>query len=109
MQIFFSDLFMQLWDRENKAVGAAGWSKQCCQNMQNKGRTPKKEWEKEGTNILWLESYWVFEAKGEWKAWKGISTWNLQTLPYFHAQHLSHLANKWKIFWGVDIGLDLWF
>lgn len=102
MQIFISDLFMQLWDREkaHKAVGAVGWSKQCCQNMQNKGRTQKKEREKEGTNILWLESYWAFGAKGEWKAWKRISICNLQTLPYFHAQHLSHLANKWKIFFG---------
>lgn len=54
----------------------------------------KKEREKEGTNIFWLESYRVFGAKGEWKAWKGISTCNLQTLAYFHAQHLSHLVNK---------------
>ena len=45
MQIFLSDLFVQLWDGEkaHKAVGAAGWSKQCCQNMQNKGRTQKRE------------------------------------------------------------------
>lgn len=49
----------------------------------------KKEREKEGTNILWLESYWVFRAKEELKAWRGISTRNLWTLPYFHSQHPS--------------------